>query len=261
MKRTSVAAIITGGLGAGAAAAMLRRKVAAVTSWRTRRMWRLTARNAGRFATHAGEADRSRPAERRAELDAQFAIRTAEDVAKELGEMKGVLMKVGQMVSFIAEGLPDEAQQALAALQADAAPMAPTLAAEVDRGRARRRARAGVRRAGRTCRSPRRASARSTGPATPTGRELAVKVQFPGVAEAIEEDLDAAEVMYTVFSALALNGLDARALVDELRAADARGARLPPRGAPTSPSSPGASPAIRGCASRRWRPSSRRRRC
>ena len=31
----------------------------------------------------------------------------------------------------------------------------------------------------------------------------------PGVAEAIEEDLDGAEVMYTVFSALALNGLDA----------------------------------------------------
>ena len=49
-------------------------------------------------------------------------------------------------------------------------------------------------------------------------RELAVKVQFPGVAEAIEEDLDGAEVMYSVFSALALNGLDARGLVDELRA-------------------------------------------
>jgi predicted unusual protein kinase regulating ubiquinone biosynthesis (AarF/ABC1/UbiB family) len=42
-------------------------------------------------------------------------------------------------------------------------------------------------------------------------------VQFPGAAEAIDEDLDAAEVMYTVFSVLALNGLDARALVDELR--------------------------------------------
>jgi predicted unusual protein kinase regulating ubiquinone biosynthesis (AarF/ABC1/UbiB family) len=50
------------------------------------------------------------------------------------------------------------------------------------------------------------------------GRQLAVKVQFPGVSDAIEEDLDAAEVMYAVFSALALNGLDARALVDELRA-------------------------------------------
>ena len=35
--------------------------------------------------------------------------------------------------------------------------------------------------------------------------------------EAIEEDLDGAEVMYSVFSAMALNGLDARGLVDELR--------------------------------------------
>ena len=49
-------------------------------------------------------------------------------------------------------------------------------------------------------------------------REVAVKVQFPGVGAAIEEDLDGAEVMYPVFSALALNGLDARGLVDELRA-------------------------------------------
>jgi predicted unusual protein kinase regulating ubiquinone biosynthesis (AarF/ABC1/UbiB family) len=50
------------------------------------------------------------------------------------------------------------------------------------------------------------------------GRQLAVKVQFPGVREAIKEDLDAAEMMYAMFSALALNGLDAKTLVDELRA-------------------------------------------
>ena len=124
--------------------------------------------------------------------------------------MKGVLMKVGQMVSFIAEGLPDEAQQALAALQADAAPMAPSLAAEVDRERARRRARAGLRRAGRTCRSPRRASARSTGPRRTTAARSPSRCSSPASREAIEEDLDGAEVMYSVFSALALNGLDAR---------------------------------------------------
>ena len=107
-------------------------------SWRSRRMWKMTARNATRFAgTKARQL--VTPAERRAELDAQFAIRTAEDVAKELGEMKGVLMKVGQLVSFIAEGLPDEAQAALATLQADAAPMSPTLAAGVVQRRARRR--------------------------------------------------------------------------------------------------------------------------
>ena len=179
-------------------------------------MWRLTARNATRFAgTKARQL--VTPAERRAALDEQFAIRTAEDVAKELGEMKGVLMKVGQLVSFIAEGLPDEAQAALAALQADAAPMAPSLAAEVvrrelgdDPERVFRRwddlpvAAASI---GQVHRAE-----------TTDHREVAVKVQFPGVREAIEEDLDGAEVMYNVFSAMALNGLDARGLVDELRA-------------------------------------------
>ena len=132
--------------------------------------------------------------------------------------MKGVLMKVGQLVSFIAEGLPDEAQAALAALQADAAPMSPTLAAEVVAGRARRTSPSRCSGAGTTSPSPPPASARSTAPRPSDRREVAVKVQFPGVGEAIEEDLDGAEVMYSVFSALALNGLDARGLVDELRA-------------------------------------------
>ena len=63
--------------------------------------------------------------------------------------MKGVLMKAGQLISFIFEALPDEAQEALATLQADAAPMAPTLAAERGEGRARACARAGVPRVGR----------------------------------------------------------------------------------------------------------------
>ena len=45
-----------------------------------------------------------------------------------------------------------------------------------------------------------------------------MKVQYPGVREAIESDLDAAEVMYAMFSAMMLKGLDAKGLVDELRA-------------------------------------------
>jgi predicted unusual protein kinase regulating ubiquinone biosynthesis (AarF/ABC1/UbiB family) len=157
------------------------------------------------------------PAERRAELDQQFAIRTAEDVAKELGEMKGVLMKVGQLVSFIVEALPDEAQAALASLQADAAPMAPSLAADVVREELGDE----PERVFRTWEDLPVAAA-SIGQVhravTTTGRQVAVKVQFPGVGSAIEEDLDGAELMYTMFSALALNGLDARGLVDELRA-------------------------------------------
>src|SRR5262249_6510658 len=67
---------------------------------RTVRVWRLSSRNAARFAAMKVRRVAS-PADRRAELDEQFAIRTAEDVAKHLGEMKGVLMKAGQLVSFI----------------------------------------------------------------------------------------------------------------------------------------------------------------
>ena len=218
MKPARAAAAVAGGLGLGAAAAAVGKKynLTLQSSWRSRRLWKLTMRNARRFGVTKAKSLVT-PAERRAELDLQFAVRTAEDVAKELGEMKGVLMKIGQLISFIVEALPDEAQAALASLQADAAPMAPSLAAHVvtedlgaepeslfetwgdlpvaaaSIGQVHRATMAG-------------------------GRDVAVKVQFPGVADAIEEDLDGAQVMYSVFSALALQGLDYRSLVDELRA-------------------------------------------
>jgi predicted unusual protein kinase regulating ubiquinone biosynthesis (AarF/ABC1/UbiB family) len=216
VNRGRAAAVVVGGLGLGAVAAAAGRKASQVMTWRSRRMWKLTARNATRFAGNRARRMIT-PAERRAELDTQFAVRTAEDVAKELGEMKGVLMKVGQLVSFIAEGLPDEAQQALAVLQADAAPMAPTLAAGVVEAELGGPPEQIFRRwddlpvAAASIGQVHRAESKDR-------RELAVKVQFPGVSAAIEEDLDGAEVMYQVFSALALNGLDARGLVDELRA-------------------------------------------
>jgi predicted unusual protein kinase regulating ubiquinone biosynthesis (AarF/ABC1/UbiB family) len=50
------------------------------------------------------------------------------------------------------------------------------------------------------------------------GREVAVKVQYPGVGEAIGADLDNAEMLYGLLSSFALKGLDTKALVDELRA-------------------------------------------
>jgi predicted unusual protein kinase regulating ubiquinone biosynthesis (AarF/ABC1/UbiB family) len=209
------AAVAAGGIGVGVLVAASR-KLGRVVSWRSRRMWKMTARSATRYAgTKARQM--ITPAERRAALDEQFAIRTAEDVAKELGEMKGVLMKVGQLVSFIVEALPDDAQAALASLQANAAPMAPTLAATVVReelgGEPEHVFREWV---------DLPVAAASIGQVhravTTDGRDVAVKVQFPGVGEAIEEDLDGAELMYTMFSAMALTGLDARALVDELRA-------------------------------------------
>lgn len=211
----SVASVLA--LAAGLAAAAQRAKSSPLTSRFTRsaKIWKLSARNSARFAVSRvrgiGSAE-----ERRAQLDEQFAIRTAEDVAKELGEMKGVLMKAGQLISFIFEALPDEAQDALATLQADAAPMAPTLAANVvteDFGKPPEKvfldwedmpvAAASIGQVHRAV--------------THDGRDVAVKVQYPGVHEAIESDLDAAEVMYAMFSSMMLKGLDAKGLVDELR--------------------------------------------
>jgi len=219
MQKKAVASLASiAALAAGLAAAAQRAKESPLTSRfnRSAKIWKLSARNTARFAVARvrgiGSAE-----ERRAELDEKFAIQTAEDVAKELGEMKGVLMKAGQLISFIFEALPDEAQDALATLQADAAPMAPTLAASVVEGDLGK--------------PPEQVfldwtdlpvAAASIGQVhratTRDGRDVAVKVQYPGVYEAIESDLDAAEVMYGMFSAMMLKGLDAKGLVDELRA-------------------------------------------
>lgn len=222
MKRSqvaSIAALATVAAALAAAVARVRQEASStpLTSRfaRSAKVWKLSVRNSARFAVTKVRGVAS-PAERRAELDAQFAIRTAEDVAKELGEMKGVLMKAGQLVSFIFETLPDDAQAALATLQADAAPMAPSLAAgvvEADLGRPPERIFldwADLPTAAASIGQVHRA-------VTHDGRDVAVKVQYPGVHEAIESDLDAAEIMYAMFSAMMLKGLDAKGLVDELR--------------------------------------------
>ncbi|MBK5331612.1 MAG: hypothetical protein JJD93_06550, partial [Ilumatobacteraceae bacterium] len=181
---------------------------------RTARVWRLTARNGGRYLVH--RLRRVVHTGQRDEMDQQFAIRTSEDVARELGNMKGALMKFGQLLSFIMEALPDDAQKAMATLQSDATPMAPALAAKMvtdELGQPPERifldwqvvpiAAASVGQVHRAV--------------TRDGRDVAVKVQYPGVAEAIDSDLDNAEAFYRLGTAFVLKGLDAKGLVDELR--------------------------------------------
>ncbi len=182
---------------------------------RSARVWRLTARRGAHWAVvKVRGAGRDEAA--RAALEERFAIRTAQDVARELGNMKGAIMKAGQMVSFIADGLPPEAQAALSTLQADVAPMAPSLAEQVVRDEL-----------GRPVSElfldwqPVPVAAASIGQVHRAvhrdGRLLAVKVQYPGVDRAIRGDLDNAEALYGLFSALALRNLDVKGLVDELR--------------------------------------------
>jgi predicted unusual protein kinase regulating ubiquinone biosynthesis (AarF/ABC1/UbiB family) len=183
---------------------------------RTARVWRLTARNGVRLAAHRTRR-RFSDDEQRATLDDQFAMRTADDVARELGNMKGALMKAGQLLSFVVEALPESAQQALSSLYSDAPPMSSELAAGVVRdefGKQPERVFLDW--------EPVPIAAASVGQVhravTRHGQDVAVKVQYPGVADAIEADLANAEGLYRLFGALAMKGLDTKALVNELRA-------------------------------------------
>ena len=154
--------------------------------------------------------------ERRRHLDEQFAIRTAEDVTAELGHMKGALMKIGQLVSFIGEGLPDNVQETLASLQADVPPMAPSLTESViveDLGVGPDRLFLDW--------DPLPVAAASIGQVHKAvlkdGREVAVKVQYPGLAATLDSDLSDAKRLHRVFSMVALKSLDMTTMVNELR--------------------------------------------
>lgn len=184
--------------------------------WRRQgRVVRLTARRGAHWAITRIRGSRAGDA-RRAELEERFAIRSAEDVARELGQMRGVMMKLGQMVGFVADGLPPAAQDALAQLQQDGPAMAPSLAEKVI-----------VEELGDRPEvlflewDPIPVAAASVGQVhravMPDGRRVAVKVQYPGIDRAIRSDLDNAERLYPLLASFTLPGIDIHALVDELR--------------------------------------------
>ncbi len=154
-------------------------------------------------------------AERAEALDAERELRTAADVVDVLGNMKGALMKIGQMASYLDVGLPESTRASLAQLQTNAPPMSPDLAASVvaeELG-----APPGVLFEEW---DPVPIAAASIGQVhraiTPDGRACAVKVQYPGVAEAIAADLGSAKMVFRALSVL-FPGLDPAPIVEELR--------------------------------------------
>ena len=156
-----------------------------------------------------------RPGDRRAKRDA-FALETAEDVARTLGDMKGAAMKLGQILSVMTGTVSETMASQLAGLQANAPPMAPKLVASVFRAEFDRPPRALFRRFARYPFAA--ASIGQVHRATlHDGREVAVKVQYPGVREAIDHDLANAGLLLQAGGALA-PGMDMPRLVEDLKA-------------------------------------------
>src|SRR5262245_65886962 len=65
---------------------------------------RMATRVGGAYASNRAQRVFA-SADRRRELDERLELRTAAEVTQTLGAMKGVLMKVGQLASFLDDGL------------------------------------------------------------------------------------------------------------------------------------------------------------
>jgi predicted unusual protein kinase regulating ubiquinone biosynthesis (AarF/ABC1/UbiB family) len=214
MKSGRLFATVTIGAATALTLALLRRRLGKLRFDRGLAALRLAVRGGVRYA---GSAPRlfAAAGEKRQLLRTDLALRTAEDVADTLGAMKGVMMKIGQMASYVDDGLSPGVRRTLSRLQDSVPPMSPELAASVveeELGVPPERAFA------RWDRRP--IAAASIGQVhravTLDGRAVAVKVQYPGIAETIAADLRNVALLRRMLRITAPSQ-DVDALIAELR--------------------------------------------
>ncbi|CAN5466160.1 AarF/ABC1/UbiB kinase family protein [soil metagenome] len=148
-----------------------------------------------------------------------FHAETAVQAAELLGSMKGLAMKVGQIASFVDVDLPDEVREAyqeqLAALRAHSEPVD----VGVIRGVIEEQYGTPVERVFAEW-DPEPLASASIGQVhravLPDGQQVVTKVQYPGIAEAIESDLDNAELLAPLVKVVSPN-LKIKPLMAELR--------------------------------------------
>jgi predicted unusual protein kinase regulating ubiquinone biosynthesis (AarF/ABC1/UbiB family) len=174
---------------------------------------RLAARGGARYAVNAPRLFAS-AGEHRQRLRDDLALRTAQDVADTLGTMKGVLMKIGQLASYVDDGLAPSARRVLGRLQDSVPPMSPELSAGVisaELGAPPDEVFAEW--------DPLPIAAASIGQVhraiTTDGRAVAVKVQYPGIAETIAADLGNVSLLRSLLR-MAAPSQDVNELIEEL---------------------------------------------
>jgi len=186
---------------------------------RTARVGGLVAGQSLRWAG-VRTANRVRSSDGAAAANARRTAATVDEIVDQLGRMRGAAMKVGQMLSMVEfDGLQederDRLQARLAELRDDVAPvpfakleklitseLGGPLSSVFDVFDERAFAAASI---GQVHRAT-----------TLDGDDVVVKVQYPGVAEAVETDLRNATLLLPLVRRLA-PGLDGRALMSELR--------------------------------------------
>jgi predicted unusual protein kinase regulating ubiquinone biosynthesis (AarF/ABC1/UbiB family) len=165
-------------------------------------------------------ANRVRTPERAAAAEEQRTAALVNELVEQLSRMRGAAMKVGQMLSMVEfDGLDeeqqDELQQKLATLR-DGIPPVPFARLE----KLLRKELGGPLSSVFSEFDERAFAAASIGQVhratTLDGDDVVVKVQYPGVAEAVETDLRNAMLLLPLVKRLA-PGLDARALAAEMR--------------------------------------------
>ncbi len=156
-----------------------------------------------------GEVDRN-------EADRDFYRRQAQILADELGKLKGSVMKAGQMLSLYGQYfLPEEAVTVLSSLQDDTPPVSwkvvqPVLERALGRSRLRELEVDEQPMAAASLGQVHRARRKSD------GRELCVKIQYPGVADAIESDIRTLSRLL-IMTRLSPRGLDITPVFNEVR--------------------------------------------
>ena len=183
---------------------------------RTARLARLPVGFAGRTALGTGKRLGGRPAEL---VTQEIQQRTADQVFRVLGELKGGAMKFGQALSVFEAALPPEIAEpyraTLTRLQESAPPLPARTIHKVLAGDLGEQWRASFAEF-----DDEPAAAASIGQVHRAvwhdGRQVAVKVQYPGAGRALISDFNQLSRFARLFGAL-MPGLDAKPLLAELR--------------------------------------------
>lgn len=152
----------------------------------------------------------------RTSADREFYQRQAQVLADELGRLKGSVMKAGQMLSLYGQYfLPEEAVEVLSGLQDDTAPVAwkvvaPVLEKSLGRQRLAELEIEETPLAAASLGQAHRAVRKSD------GLQLVVKIQYPGVADAIDSDIKTLSRLL-LLTRLSPKGLDLAPVFAEVR--------------------------------------------